>query len=91
MAREKSLPTHRARRLLKLGRLVGGIAGGMLREGASKIVTGKPLRAADLLLTPANAGQLADRLSEMRGAVMKVGQLLSMEAGDYLPPNLTER
>jgi len=25
----------------------------------------------------------------MRGAAMKVGQLLSMEAGDFLPPELT--
>ena len=62
----------------------------MLSEGARTLVAGKQLRAADLLLTPANTRHLADRLSEMRGAVMKVGQLLSMEAGDYLPPELTE-
>jgi len=43
----------------------------------------------ELLLTPANANRLADRLSEMRGAAIKVGQLLSMEAGDYLPPEVT--
>ena len=90
MAREKSLPSHRASRLLKLGRLVGGIAGEVIRDGASNLVAGKPLRASDLLLTPANARHLADRLSEMRGAAMKVGQLLSMEAGDYLPPEVTQ-
>jgi predicted unusual protein kinase regulating ubiquinone biosynthesis (AarF/ABC1/UbiB family) len=43
----------------------------------------------DLLLTPANAHRLAERLSEMRGAAMKVGQLLSMEAGELLPPELS--
>ncbi|MCG8429460.1 MAG: AarF/ABC1/UbiB kinase family protein [Chromatiales bacterium] len=48
------------------------------------------MRAADLLLTPTNARHLVRRLAEMRGAVMKVGQLLSMEAGDYLPPELTQ-
>ncbi len=89
MARETPLPTHRASRLLKLGLLLGRVAGETLSEGATKLVTGKPLRATDLLLTPANARHLANRLSEMRGAVMKVGQLLSMEAGDYLPPELT--
>lgn len=75
---------------MKLGRLVGGLAGGMIREGASNLLAGKPLKPSDLLLTPANAQQVADRLSEMRGAAMKVGQLLSMEAGDYLPPELTQ-
>ncbi len=90
MTQEKPLPIHRARRLLKLGGLVGRIAGDMISEGASTLLAGKPLRAADLLLTPGNARRLTERLSEMRGAVMKVGQLLSMEAGDYLPPELTQ-
>lgn len=90
MAREIPVPKSRASRLLQLGRLVGGIAGQVLIDGVSTLVAGKPLRATDLLLTPANAMRLADRLSEMRGAAMKVGQLLSMEAGDYLPPILTE-
>ena len=57
------------------------------------LVGGRPWRSAmrtigDLLLTPANARRLADRLSEMRGAAMKLGQLLSMEAGDLLQPEL---
>jgi predicted unusual protein kinase regulating ubiquinone biosynthesis (AarF/ABC1/UbiB family) len=43
----------------------------------------------DLLITPANAKRLADRLSEMRGAAMKVGQLLSMESGELIPPVLS--
>ncbi|WP_421862084.1 ABC1 kinase family protein [Motiliproteus sp.] len=90
MAREPPLPSHRARRLMKLGRLVGGLAGGMIREGANNLLSGRPLHPRELLLTPGNARRVADRLSEMRGAAMKVGQLLSMEAGDYLPPELTQ-
>ncbi|MBN3564920.1 ABC1 kinase family protein [Aliamphritea spongicola] len=90
MAKERTLSAGRTGRLLKLGRLVGGIAGEMLYEGTSQLVAGKQPRALDLLLTPANARQLTERLSEMRGAAMKVGQLLSMEAGDYLPAELTD-
>jgi len=89
LAKVTPLPTHRANRLLQLGRLTGRIAGDVLSEGARNLAAGKRPRAADLLLTPANATRLAERLAEMRGAVMKVGQLLSMEAGDYLPPELT--
>lgn len=43
----------------------------------------------DLLLTPANVSKLADRLSHLRGAAMKLGQMMSMDAGDFLPAELT--
>jgi predicted unusual protein kinase regulating ubiquinone biosynthesis (AarF/ABC1/UbiB family) len=89
VARETPIPEHRVSRLWHLGRLVGGLAGGVLGEGVRQLAAGRRPSPADLLLTPANAARLADRLAEMRGAAMKVGQLLSMEAGDFLPPELT--
>ncbi len=45
---------------------------------------------SDMLLTPGNIGRLADRLSHLRGAAMKLGQMISMDAGDFLPPELTQ-
>lgn len=42
----------------------------------------------DMILTPANARRMADRLSHLRGAAMKLGQMISMDAGDLLPPEL---
>jgi len=60
----------------------------MLAEGLRQVAQGNIPRAADLALTPANARRVADKLSELRGAAMKVGQLLSMDAGDLLPPEL---
>jgi len=89
MTRRSPIPEHRVSRLWHLGRLVGGLAGGVISEGVRQLSAGKRPSPADLLLTPANAGRLADRLAEMRGAAMKVGQLLSMEAGEFLPPELT--
>jgi predicted unusual protein kinase regulating ubiquinone biosynthesis (AarF/ABC1/UbiB family) len=85
-ARQAAVPANRANRLMHLGGLAVGIAGGMLAEGARRASRGElpPLR--ELLLTPDNAARLADRLSRLRGAAMKVGQLLSMEAGELLPP-----
>jgi predicted unusual protein kinase regulating ubiquinone biosynthesis (AarF/ABC1/UbiB family) len=73
---------------MQLGRLGSGIAGAAVGEGLRQLGNGNRPTAADLLLTPANARRLADRLSEMRGAAMKIGQLLSMEAGDVLPDPL---
>lgn len=82
MEQHRAVPTSRLGRLLHLGRLGSGIAGGAIGEGLRQLGAGRRPSAADLLLTPANAHRLAERLSEMRGAAMKLGQLLSMEAGD---------
>ena len=44
----------------------------------------------DLLLTPANAFNVMHQLAHLRGAAMKVGQLLSMDAGEILPRELAD-
>ena len=48
--------------------------------GVSRWAKGDKPDLSQLLLTPANARRLAERLSAMRGAVMKVGQLMSMDS-----------
>jgi len=80
----------RVGRLFKLGRLAGGVAATALNQGARQLARGQMPVAAELLLNPENARRFTLQLSEMRGAVMKVGQLLSMEAGDLLPRELTD-
>ena len=42
-----------------------------------------------LLLQSNNVQALADKLSHLRGAAMKLGQLLSMDAGELLPAELS--
>ena len=71
-------------------RLAGGIAGGVLSEGARRLASGQRPTLDQLLLTPANARRLTDRLAHLRGAAMKLGQMISMDAGDLLPPELAE-
>ena len=74
----------------QFGRLAAGVAGGMIAEGARRLAAGERPRMGDLLLTPANVGKLADRLSHLRGAAMKLGQMISMDAGDFLPEELSQ-
>ena len=83
------LPRSRFERLAHLGGLAGRVAGGILAEGMRQVARGNLPRAADLVLTPANARRVTEKLSELRGAAMKVGQLLSMDAGDLLPAEMT--
>ncbi|MCB1854061.1 MAG: AarF/ABC1/UbiB kinase family protein [Halieaceae bacterium] len=86
----KAIPTSRMGRLARVARMAGGVAGGMLAEGTRQLRSGKRPRARDMLLTPANARRVADQLATMRGAAMKVGQILSMDTGDFLPRELAD-
>ena len=84
----RSIPSGRLARLGVFGRMAGGVAGGVVAEGARRLASGERPRMSDLLLTPANATRVADQLSHLRGAAMKLGQMISMDAGDMLPPEL---
>jgi len=85
-----AVPSGRLSRFAKLGSLATGVAGGMLAEGARQIAKGNRPKARDMLLTPGNAKRITDQLAQLRGAAMKVGQLMSMDTGDLLPPEMTE-
>lgn len=87
-SKSRPVPTGRLSRFGKMGGLATGLAGGIAVAGAQALARGERPKMRDLVLTPGNVERLTERLSEMRGAAMKIGQLLSMEAGDLLPPEL---
>lgn len=87
---QKAVPTGRVSRFAKVAKMAGGVAGGMLAEGTRQLRAGKRPRARDMLLTPGNAKRVTDQLADMRGAAMKMGQILSMDTGDLLPKELTD-
>ena len=82
------VPSSRLGRLARLGQMATGVAGNMLMAGARQLAQGKRPNLSDLLLTPANVKRVTQQLAQMRGAAMKLGQLVSMDAGDLLPPEL---
>ncbi len=89
-SRQRAVPAGRVARLGTFGRLVGGVAGGMVAEGARRLASGEGITARDLILTPGNVQRLTDRLSHLRGAAMKMGQMISLDAGDFLPDELSK-
>ncbi len=81
---------HRAFiRNLRISGVAGGILGATLGSAATTLLRGQRPDLAKAALTPANALRLAGGLGELRGAAMKLGQMLSMENGVALPPELT--
>ncbi|AJP72768.1 ABC1 kinase family protein [Sphingomonas hengshuiensis] len=89
-AKGRAIPSGRLSRLGQFGRLASGVAGGMLAEGARRLADGERPKMRDMLLTPGNVGRVADRLSNLRGAAMKLGQMISMDSGEMLPPELAD-
>lgn len=86
MSRRKSrVPTTRLGRLVRLGFTAGELAVGGMAEGVKRLTGVTPEDAVSMFLTTANAEKLAKRLAGMRGAAMKMGQILSMEGVDILP------
>jgi len=89
-SRAKSVPVGRIARLSRLGSMSASVAGNMAINGMAQLGQGKRPELRRLLLTPANARAVTNQLAHMRGAAMKVGQLISMDSGDVLPPELAE-
>jgi predicted unusual protein kinase regulating ubiquinone biosynthesis (AarF/ABC1/UbiB family) len=87
---EAPVPSSRIGRFARVAKLAGGVAGGMLAEGSRRLRSGERPKARDMLLTPHNARRVADELAKMRGAAMKLGQMLSMEGGEFLPRELAD-
>jgi predicted unusual protein kinase regulating ubiquinone biosynthesis (AarF/ABC1/UbiB family) len=79
------IPSGRIERFAKIGWLAGRMALGAAAEGARRVGSSRE-NNGHVLLTEANARRLVNSLSNMRGAAMKLGQLLSLEAEDLLPP-----
>ena len=84
-----AVPTGRVARLMRFGGIGAGIAGSVAAGGISALAKGKRPDLAQLLLTPANTMRLTDGLSHLRGAALKLGQMLSMDTGLVLPGELT--
>jgi aarF domain-containing kinase len=73
-----------------MGTMAGTVAAGALGEAARRWWAGENASYADVVLNVANAERIADTLSRMRGAAMKLGQLLSLEGGTVLPQAFTD-
>jgi predicted unusual protein kinase regulating ubiquinone biosynthesis (AarF/ABC1/UbiB family) len=85
----KNVPKHRLSRMAHMGGLAGRIAGNILLDGGRQWLAGQKPQISDLILTRKNIEQVAERLSTLRGAAMKLGQLISMDTGSVLPEELS--
>ncbi|MEE4245197.1 MAG: AarF/ABC1/UbiB kinase family protein, partial [Kangiellaceae bacterium] len=83
------IPQSRFSRMARLGGTATQIAGNVVKERTKQWLKGESSSLQDLLLTPGNIQKLTDQLAHLRGAAMKLGQLISMDSGTLLPEELT--
>jgi len=68
----------------------GGLLAGGVAEGVKQFARQGSSESTSVFLTPGNAQKLARQLADMRGAAMKMGQLISMEGADILPREFSD-
>jgi predicted unusual protein kinase regulating ubiquinone biosynthesis (AarF/ABC1/UbiB family) len=71
--------------MLQLGATASRMAAGGVAEKTRRLAERAEQRLPSALLTRKNAALLADKLSRLRGAAMKLGQMLSLEGDNLLP------
>lgn len=92
-AKQRKVPSSRWERIVSFGGLAAGLGVGTVAEAArrglglaAKNKDGETLDS--LFLTPANAKRIVDTLCKVRGAALKIGQILSIQDNSVISPEL---
>lgn len=86
--RESKVPASRLSRLWNYGGLAAGMLGGAISEGVSRGLGGGG--KGSVLLSSGNMERLVAKLSRMRGAALKLGQMMSFQDTKMLPGPIQE-
>jgi len=93
-AKERSVPSTRISRVLSFASLGVGLGFGVVAEGArravgvSKVTSSGAKLDGSLILNEANAERIVATLCRVRGAALKMGQILSIQDGAVIGPEL---
>ncbi|XP_038216673.1 atypical kinase COQ8B, mitochondrial isoform X2 [Zerene cesonia] len=90
-SKPRVVPSSRIGRMISFGSLAAGLGVGTVAQYARNTlqsVTGKPDDTSNAFLSPANAERIVDTLCKVRGAALKLGQLLSIQDDSMIPSDL---
>jgi len=85
-----AVPSRRLNRLWHLGRATTDFAAGIGVRGMIEMARAREGDDQRIRLSPEATQRLTNRLARMRGAVMKMGQLMSMDGSDVFTPEAAE-
>lgn len=73
-----------------MGLAAGEMAAGAAAQGLRRMARGEAPDFRGALMSGASAKRLAERLARLRGAAMKIGQMVSLQGADVLPPEFAQ-
>ncbi|KAF1362079.1 ubiquinone biosynthesis protein coq-8 [Lizonia empirigonia] len=88
--RESRVPSSRFGRLWQYAGLGTSMALGAVGEGLRRATGTAAATGGSLMLSPGNLEILVAKLSRMRGAALKLGQMISFQDSKMLPPQIQE-
>ncbi|XP_050683169.1 atypical kinase COQ8B, mitochondrial isoform X2 [Leptidea sinapis] len=89
-SKARVVPSSRIGRMISFGSLAAGLGVGTVAQFARNTlqsVTGKE-ETSNPFMSTANAERIVDTLCKVRGAALKLGQLLSLQDESIIPPEL---
>lgn len=86
--KESKVPSSRFGRIWNYSGLAAGMFAGAVSESFSRVTGGGG--QGSLMLSPANMERLVSKLSKMRGAALKLGQMMSFQDSKMLPAPIQE-
>lgn len=91
VAKQRKVPSSRIGRMATFGTLFAGLGVGTVNElakGALGLGGSKDMKSA--LFSPKNAERIVDTLCRVRGAALKLGQILSIQDSSIVSPHLAK-
>ncbi|XP_073828058.1 ubiquinone biosynthesis protein COQ8, mitochondrial [Musca autumnalis] len=91
VSKQRKVPSSRIGRMASFGGLFAGLGIGTINElTKGALGLGGSTNVKDALLSPANADRIVDTLCKVRGAALKIGQILSIQDSKVVSPQLAK-
>lgn len=91
IAKQRKVPSSRLGRMASFGGLFAGLGIGTINELTKGVLgIGGSKNVSEALLSPANAERIVDTLCKVRGAALKIGQILSIQDSNVVSPQLAK-
>ncbi|KAI5955764.1 hypothetical protein KGF54_001266 [Candida jiufengensis] len=87
---QSEIPSSRLARIFHYGSLAAGMGLNAATQGLKNYASGESMTMKSLFLSPQNIERMAKKFSKMRGAALKLGQMLSFQDSSILPKEIQQ-
>ncbi|KAK9883591.1 hypothetical protein WA026_001767 [Henosepilachna vigintioctopunctata] len=89
-SKQRTIPSSRIERIVSFGTLAAGLGVGTVAEYARRTLGFGSSNSEMLFMTEANLNRIVDTLCKVRGAALKLGQIMSIQDESIIQPELAK-